>query len=199
MAEMEKIKRKRAPGAGRKPQGITRKVSLTLTEDEWAQIEALGFSTLSTYIKQQLATSETAPTVPHPSTAHTNFVFPDHNPPADRAARVPVALDRREIAFTLRSAANEAKRAGTPVSDEDVAEAEQRILNMLFPKGSEHAQLAVLHQYICPATGKRYGSAYKMLLALVPQALQWPAYDRARKEASQARQSKGPLYFDQIR
>jgi hypothetical protein len=42
------------PGAGRKPEGITRKVSLTLTKEEWKQIEESGFPTLAAYLKHLL-------------------------------------------------------------------------------------------------------------------------------------------------
>jgi hypothetical protein len=39
------------PGAGRKPQGITRKVSLTLTKEEWKMIEESGAPTVAAFIK----------------------------------------------------------------------------------------------------------------------------------------------------
>jgi hypothetical protein len=42
------------PGAGRKPEGITWKVSLTLTKEEWKQIEESGFPTLAAYLKHLL-------------------------------------------------------------------------------------------------------------------------------------------------
>ncbi|QJC53043.1 hypothetical protein HGI30_16660 [Paenibacillus albicereus] len=181
--EKTKVVRRRAPGGGRKPQGVTRKVSLTLTEAEWATLEASA-GTVAAYIKQQLAAVPAAP-VPEPAHSRSHSVLPADNPAAERAPRVPVALDRRRVSEAIQMAASAAKRAGAPVPDEDVAAAEQQLLELLYPKSAEHAQLAVLHQYVCPATGKRFGSADKLLRALAPQALQWPANERARKRVNQ--------------
>lgn len=198
---MENIEvvRRRAPGGGRKPQGITKKVSLTLTEAEWAALEASA-ETVAAYIKQQLAAVPAAP-APEPTQARSNSVLPADNPAAERAPRVPVALDRRRVSEAIQMAASGAERAGAPVPDEDVAAAEQQLLELLYPKGAEHAQLAVLHQYVCPATGKRFGSADKLLRALAPKALQWPANERARKRLTDLSKSRqqAPRYFDQIR
>jgi hypothetical protein len=43
------------PGAGRKPEGITKKVSLTLTEDEWKRIELSGEPTVAAFIKSLMS------------------------------------------------------------------------------------------------------------------------------------------------
>lgn len=47
-------------GAGRKRQGITKKVSLTLTEDEWDYIKGSGAKTVGEYIKRSIRTSREA-------------------------------------------------------------------------------------------------------------------------------------------
>lgn len=44
----------RRPGAGRKREGITKKVSLTLTAEEWKQIEDSGEKTVAALIKKML-------------------------------------------------------------------------------------------------------------------------------------------------
>lgn len=44
----------RRPGAGRPRQGITRKVSLTLTEKEWQAIEQSGQPTVAAYLKHMM-------------------------------------------------------------------------------------------------------------------------------------------------
>lgn len=46
----------RRAGAGRKKQGITKKVSLTLTEEEWDYIDKSGAKTVGEYIKLTLKT-----------------------------------------------------------------------------------------------------------------------------------------------
>ena len=46
-------------GAGRKARGITRKVSLTLTQEEWSRIEESG-ETMAAFLRQFMQQPQTA-------------------------------------------------------------------------------------------------------------------------------------------
>lgn len=54
-------------------------------------------------------------------------------------------------------------------------------------------------QYICPFTGKRYGSSDKLIRAAIPLVIQWKIAEHQRKDEQRIRErQKGPLYFDQL-
>lgn len=188
--------RKRAPGAGRKPQGVTRKVSLTLTEEEWETLDTYP-GTIAAYIKESI---QQKPMASDEKKSET-FIYPAENPALFKVPKVSVQMDREFISHIIKIEVAELKRNDEELpSEEDIKRTEEMMLNLLVPKGSNYAQLAVLNQYICPHTNKRFGSAEKMVRAMLPSALKWPANERYRKKvlAISKERAQAPKYWDQI-
>lgn len=188
--------RKRAPGAGRKPQGVTRKVSLTLTEEEWEILDTYP-GTIAAYIKEFI---QQKPVV-NKTEKSDDFIYPAENPELSKTPKVSVRMDREFISHLIQIEVTELKRNGEELPpEEDIKRAEEKMLNLLCPREFNYAQIAVLNQYICPHTNKRFGSVEKMVRAMVPKALTWPANERYRKElaALAKERAQAPKYWDQI-
>ncbi|MED4599673.1 hypothetical protein P9314_03005 [Paenibacillus validus] len=140
-------------GAGRKAQGITRKVSLTLTEEQWNQIESSGEPTVAAYIQSLMykVTPIIKETKIHSESSNTNH-------------REYQGLKRKEAEEYWSIFANFEESAAPEVLEG----ARAVFLRVLFPMGVESAQLEVKPNFICPFTGKRFGSVKAMIKAAVP-------------------------------
>ncbi|MNW41176.1 hypothetical protein D3C74_183060 [compost metagenome] len=144
-------------GAGRKAQGITRKVSLTLTEEQWSQIEASGEPTVAAYI-QCLMNGVTSIKSEGISVYETgNFNHGEHQ-----------LVNRKEVEeFWSIFASFEESTA-----PEVLEKARESFLRVLFPEGGDIAQVQIKPNFVCPFTGKRFGSVKAMIKAAVPHLVQ---------------------------
>ncbi|WP_244912734.1 hypothetical protein [Paenibacillus pasadenensis] len=147
----------RREGAGRKPQGITRKVSLTLTEEQWNQIESSGEPTVAAYI-QSLMNKVTS------TIEDTDFIIESGNL-NHRGFR---GLSKKEAEEYWNIFVNFDESAAPEVREG----AKAVFLRVLFPKGAESAQLEVKPNFICPFTGKRFGSMKALIKAAVPHLVE---------------------------
>lgn len=159
----------RREGAGRKPQGVTKKVSLTLTKKEWAEIEASGL-TVAAFLKNQMKKDRAS----------------------DQAAD-PINYPRRYAderwGIYLRDAED---------MPEDVIEsAKAAMQNIMFPADAENAVVRTHLQYECPFTGKRYGSMDRLIRSAIPHLIQRSIAEKQRQIAHQAvrKRKEDPQYF----
>lgn len=144
-------------GAGRKAQGITRKVSLTLTEEQWNRIDKSGEPTVAAYI-QSLMNKETL--IIEAADIHSELG--DFNHKEYRG------LNRKEAEEYWTIFANFEESAAP-----DIMEGAKAVfLRVLFPKGAESAKVEVKPNFICPFTGKRFGSMKALIKAAVPHLIQ---------------------------
>lgn len=160
-------------GAGRKAIGLTRKVSLTLSEEEWAELEASG-KTLSAFFRDLI---RQPPTVSEPEPVKDTVAYERHH-----------AEERWQI--YLRNTEHQ------PSSDV-LENAKDTLFRLLFPNGANMARVETKTQYICPFTGKRFGSMDALVRAAIPYLIKSAEADQRWKNASE--QPRSPQYFDQIR
>ncbi|MDU5947216.1 MAG: hypothetical protein E6Z15_09085 [Paenibacillus macerans] len=157
-------------GAGRKAIGLTRKVSLTLSEEEWAELEASG-KTLSAFFRDLIR----QPTDSEP--------------------------DKESVVYERRHAEERWEiylRTTEPQPSSEVIEkAKDATFRLLFPNGENMARVETKTQYICPFTGKRFGSMDALVRAAIPYLIKSAEADQRWKNAS--KQPRSPQYFDQIR
>lgn len=159
-------------GAGRKAQGVTRKVSLTLTEVEWAQIKESGL-TVAAFLKR--------------------LMYRQTEAPAAKPSGYPRRLAEERWQNYLMN--NEQQYA-----TEVIEAAQQSFYNILFPQGAETAQVKTKTQYECPFTGKRFGSMDALVKAAIPYLLKSTGHDlRHKKELAYIRERESsPRYIDQL-
>ncbi len=140
-------------GAGRKAQGITRKVSLTLSAEEWQRIEDSGEQTIAAYLQSLM--NKVTPVIE--TTSETEIHSESDNP-------IHKGMNRKEVEEYWSIFSNFEKSAAPEVLEG----AKATFLRILFPKGMETAQLEVKPNFICPFTGKRFGSMKALIKAAVP-------------------------------
>ncbi|GAB7057709.1 MULTISPECIES: hypothetical protein [unclassified Paenibacillus] len=159
-------------GAGRKAQGNTLKVSLTLTEAEWVQIQQSGL-TVAAFLKRLLHGQAEAP------------------------AAKPTGYPRRHAEERWQNyLKNNEQQDATKV----IEAAQQSFYNILFPQGAETAQVKTKTQYECPFTGKRFGSMDALAKAAIPYLLKSAGHDlRHKRELAYIRERESsPRYLDQL-
>lgn len=166
-------------GAGRKPQGITRKVSLTLTEDEWTKIENSG-GTVATFLRelmQQPKQSDEDMAAFWKEEAERNRK--DALEKAKEVARLKCELEKSNLnqiaeRLTRRDVEELWKlhldKGGqnTPASLEEAYDA---LIRNLFPSGGDITEIKTIPQYICPFSGKRFGSPSSLIRAAIPRLI----------------------------
>lgn len=137
------------PGAGRKREGITRKVSLTLTAEEWKQIEDSGAPTVAAFIKDLMKevteTKQQKEVTDFKKTAETTKYTKKL---VDELWNI--TLDNYE----------------EPLPDQDVLQsAKDSLFIGLGVIDGEDTPIKVKTktQYICPFTNKRYATFEKMV------------------------------------
>ncbi len=160
-------------GAGRKAIGITRKVSLTLSEEEWAELEASG-KTLSAFFRDVI---RQPPTVSEPEPVKES-----------------VAYERRHVEERWDIYLRNTEQQPSP---EVIEKAKDATFCLLFPDGENVAKVETKTQYVCPFTGKRFGSMDALVRAAIPYLIKSAEADQHWKNAS--KQPRSPQYFDQIR
>lgn len=172
---------------GRPRLGLTKKVSLTLTEDEWAKIDASEM-TVAAFLKEKMHAEKTQ--------EFAGMV---------REAAAPYAGDSKETGFKRKYADEYWKRAVDEYQDqydsEVFEEAYKSLVNTLFPKQSDIAITNTKIQYECPFTNKKFGSINNLIKNAIPYLLEsTQKYKQVREETRAVRDRKaGATYFDQIR
>lgn len=147
-------------GAGRKAQGVTRKVSLTLAPEEWAQIEASGL-TVAAFLKQLMG-----------------------QPP--EADREPVGYLRRHVEERWRIYLDMSE---TEYAPEAVENAKAAMFRIMFPAGADAAHVRTKEQYECPFTGKRFGSMDALVKAAIPYLISAHEHDIQRRREKAEREA----------
>lgn len=166
---------------GRPALGITKKVSLTLTEREWAEIEASGL-TVAAFLKEHMKEKPVAEAEP---IAHTS------------SPKEPVSYPRRyaeERWEIYLSSLEEAPPA-------DVIEAAKTsMFKNLYPNDAENVVVRTREQYECPFTGKRYSSVDKLIRAAIPHLIESTISDKKRQAelAAIRKREKAPKYLMDI-
>ena len=170
-------------GAGRKRQGITKKVSLTLTPDEWAEIEASGL-TVAAFLKMKM---------------HTEDVHRNSKSLPEESKVNSVHFLRRHVEelwdMHLRDVKDDLPEQAV------LEEAKTSLLSGIFRGGSEHVTVRTHLQYECPFTGKRFGSMDRLVRAAIPHLIRSVVHERQRKaEREMIRQrNTDPKYFMDLR
>ncbi|MGC5326255.1 hypothetical protein [Brevibacillus sp. SYSU BS000544] len=155
-------------GAGRKAQGITRKVSLTLTEEQWNQIESSGEPTVAAYIQSLMNEVTLIKTEIIPIYEIGNLNHVEHK------------IVHRKEAEEFWSIFASFEESAAP---EVLERARESFLRVLFPKGGDISQVEVKPNFVCPFTGKRFGSVKAMIKAAVPHLVQSEIRGRYVKHA----------------
>lgn len=157
-------------GAGRKAQGITKKVSLTLTSDEWNKIENSEL-TVAAFLKRLIKMSESPQ---------------------------PIIKETRNINYSIKDAEHQwwiYEKYGTEEHSIDVIEsAKASMMRNLFPKDSEVAIVETKPQYICPFTGKRFGSMESLVRSAIPILVSACESDIRRKKEETEREEANKKY-----
>lgn len=167
---------------GRPSLGITKKVSLTLTESEWAEIESSGL-TVAAFLKERMKKT---------SVAEAQSVAPVTDP-KDPVNYLRCYLDERWEIY-LRNTED--------VHPADIIEAAKASMyGILFPKNAENTVVRTHQQYECPFTGKRYGSMDKLVRAAIPYLIERKIAEKKHKiELTAIRErEKAPKHFMDIR
>ncbi|WP_190944958.1 hypothetical protein [Paenibacillus sp. UASWS1643] len=154
---------------GRPPQGITKKVSLTLTEEEWHEIDQSG-KTVAAFLKNKMKKN-----VPVPILVQR---------PEWKQERNPVTYPRRhaEEQWDVHW-----RFSDKPLPPDDIIEAaKQSMYQILFPDQAENAVVETRDQYVCPFTGKRFGSMDKLVSSAIPTLVQWAIAKKRRDAERQA-------------
>lgn len=206
---------------GRPSLGITKKVSLTLTEEEWAEIEASG-QTVAAFLKEYIQKPSVAEAAPHrdeqKQEIEVAFLQERIREWEDRYAHLAeeigalqVELKREQNKSNLNS---NMTRAGMEerweihlrnldeVPPADIIEAAKASMySNLFPKNAVNAVVRTHQQYECPFTGKRFGSMDKLVRAAIPRLIERKISEKERKaELTTIRErEKAPKYLMDIR
>lgn len=152
---------------GRPKQGITKKVSLTLTPDEWSTIENSG-GTVAAFIKNLMSL---APEVAAP------------NPPQH--------IDSIPISELNSYSRRDAEELWNNIIKYDIKDeypkdvflqAREDLFRVLFPNNSPIVVIKTFPQYQCPFTGKKFGKMDKLISAVIPKLLKTAKSDLDRPE-----------------
>jgi len=68
-------------------------------------------------------------------------------------------------------------------SAEAIADAREGMKGILFPEGQEMAKVTTKPQFICPFTGKKFGSMDNLIRAAIPTVIKMSEVDLARENA----------------
>lgn len=187
-------------GAGRKAQGITRKVSLTLTAEEWAQIHEFD-GTVADFLRQLMQQPKqiTNGMVPEfwkedaekyrrevlqltgeIAVLKQEFEKSNQNQNVDR-------LTRRDVE-QLWQIHLEKGEQHTP---EALEEAHGALIRNLFPSGGDLTEIKTQPQYVCPFTNKRFSSPSSLVRAAIPERIKSAEHHlKERRAAEERRRAK---------
>ncbi|WP_337035813.1 hypothetical protein [Paenibacillus illinoisensis] len=165
---------------GRPAQGITKKVSLTLSAEEWKEIDQSGMTT-GAFVKDRMKKAKEAAILE---------ASPAPQPPITQFER-----ERRSVDYP-RHYAEERWDIYQRFSDEElpsdavIEAAKQSMYKVLYPNQAENAVLETRDQYICPFTGKRFSSMDKLVRSAIPTLIQWATAQQRREAERAAARSK---------
>lgn len=185
-------------GAGRKAEGITRKVSLTLTGGEWARIDAAGGTVaaflrelmqeqkgfldpdMQSFWKERLVESEQrcSELLQQLDVLERKFEKSNSNQNVER-------LTRRQVDELWEICTRDETGQHTP---EALIEAKESLFRILFPSGVDQTEIATQPQYICPFTNKRFSSPDKLIRAAIPRLIESKEHYLKDRQAAKERQ-----------
>lgn len=168
---------------GRPSLGITKKVSLTMTEDQWTEIEASGL-TVAAFLKECMKS------IPKAETEPTAVATVDGEQPVSYQRRY--AEERWDI--YLRNI-EEQPQVGI------IEAAKESMFRIMYPDGLENAVVRTIEQYECPFTGKRFGSMDKLVRAAIPHLINRATNNNKHKSELDTirKREKEPKYFCELK
>ncbi|MBD7971399.1 hypothetical protein [Paenibacillus gallinarum] len=137
---------------GRPSQGITKKVSLTLTIEEWTEIEDSG-KTVAAFLKDKMKKQPDVTLSPESKTQRIPIFYPR-----------PLAEECWDTYL---------ERTDEQLPSDIIDAAKESMFQILYPNQAENVIVEVKEQYICPFTGKRFGSMDKLVSTAIPTLIQW--------------------------
>ena len=153
---------------GRPAIGITKKVSITLTEAEWAEIAASGL-TIGAFLRERMRDMKDTNHFPR-------RYFEEYWKMYLRGSDVP-----------------------GEATEEILHEAKEKLIRNLYRKDTDDLSIRTKVQFECPFTGKRYGSAEKLVRAAIPHLVQSVIAEKKRKaelEEVRKRNQEPKLWID---
>lgn len=135
-------------GAGRKPVGITKKVSLTLTSEEWERLKSSGFNTVSAFVKNAL-NQVTSIKEKKKTSFDSNYL--NH-----------ITFTRQELDEWLSI------YGGKDVLPDVAKQVRDKIMQTFFPDGSDRPHVRTFPYLVCPFTGKRFASVLSLMKNAIP-------------------------------
>lgn len=173
----------RKPGRGRPALGITKKVSLTLTKDEWTEIEASG-QTVAAFLKERMKKSPVTEPVASVDNPEESINYP-----------------RRYVEERWDIYLSNLRIEGESIPPDDIIEAaKEAMYRIMFPNNAENPVVRTHQQYECPFTGKRYGSMDKLVRAAIPHLIERVISEKQHKaELAAMEREKAPKYLMDIR
>lgn len=183
-------------GAGRKAQGITRKVSLTLTAEEWAQIESSG-KTVAAFLRelmQRPKQSNDDVMVAYwkeEAKRYEREVLKE----AEKVGRLQYQLERsiqnqKVERLTRRDVEQLWMICSEKYSDkpaEALEEAKDALFRNLFRTDDDLSEIKTQPQYICPFTGKRFGSPSSLVRTAIPRLISSAETNLKNRQAAEER------------
>ena len=186
-------------GAGRKAQGITRKVSLTLTAEEWAQIDAYN-GTIAAFLRELMQQpkqsgvdmvafwkeeakkyrQETMKMAEEIGRLRYNLEKSNQNQNVER-------LTRRDVDHLWMICSEKY----SDKSAEVLAKAKDALFRNLFRSDDDLTEIKTQPQYICPFTNKRYGSPSSLVRAAIPWLIESAEkHQKDRRAAEERRRAR---------
>lgn len=187
-------------GAGRKAQGITRKVSLTLTTEEWAQIDDFD-GTVAAFLRQQMQQQKQKADgmVPAFWKQDAEKYLREVLQLTDEITVLNQELERSNQKQNVdRLTRRDVERLwqvhlekGEQHTPEALEEAYNSLIRQLFPSDGNLTEIKTQPQYICPFTNKRFGSPDSLVRAAIPKLIESAEhYLKERKEAEERNRVK---------
>lgn len=190
---------------GRPALGITKKVSLTLTAEEWEKIESSGQPTIAAYVRQLMKDGQRKEADMIPLLQERIREWENRYALLEKEIR---DLQAEQNISNLKSNMTRAQveerweiyLSSNKHTPEAIEQARQAMFRILFPGSSDTAQVKTKTQYECPFTGKRFGSMESLVKAAIPHLIKSAETElQHKKELALVRErEKGPRYFDQL-
>ena len=194
---------------GRPSLGITKKVSLTLTESEWAKIEASGL-TVAAFLKASMKNASIpnddgilAVPIPPEQRAHAHETMKEYirrfrESEIEATASYPRSYVEERWDIYLSGLRIESEELPP---DDIIEAAKTSMFNIMYPTGTENAVVQTHQQYECPFTGKRFGSMDKLVRAAIPHLISAKITEKKNraKLAAIREHEKEPKYFLNMR
>lgn len=181
-------------GAGRKAQGITRKVSLTLTAEEWAQIEASG-KTVAAFLRELMQQPKQSDVMVAYWKEEAKRYQQEMLKEVERAARLEYKLEKSNAnqkveRLTRRDVEQLWMICSEKYSDkpaEALEEAKDALFRNLFRPDDDLTDIKTQPQYVCPFTGKRFGTPSNLVRTAIPRLISSAETNLKNRQAAEER------------